>query len=322
MNKITVRNNLNQVVSYLPDKNFDFMVRMASGPIGWLLGTISFQRLSKIAKVWDENTMVEGMNFLIETANRSRVFYPIYTDEEKQTDKGKRLTGLACFYQKNTAKLAMVIPGGGYGSIATMQEGYPVAKALYEKNYSVVVLQYRCGRYAKAPNTMDDLAQAMRVVLKNADEWKIDPEDYAVIGFSAGGHLAASFGTEALGYARYDLPKPGVMVLGYPVITMGKFSHDGSRKNLLRSRKDLWDAYSIEKQITENYPKTFVWQCNRDNTVPIENTRLLAETLKEHGVPYIYETFSSDAHGWGLATGTVAQGWLERAVQFWENQTT
>lgn len=103
---------------------------------------------------------------------------------------------------------------------------------------------------------------------------------------------------------------------------MEKFSYDGSRKNLLRSRKDLWDAYSIEKQITENYPKTFVWQCNRDNTVPIENTRLLAEALKEHGVPYIYETFSSDAHGWGLATGTVAQGWLERAVQFCENQTT
>jgi hypothetical protein len=69
---------------------------------------------------------------------------------------------------------------------------------------------------------------------------------------------------------------------------MEKFSYDGSRKNLLRSRKDLWDAYSIEKQITENYPKTFVLQCNRDNTVPIENTRLLAEALKEYGVPYIY----------------------------------
>jgi acetyl esterase/lipase len=71
--------------------------------------------------------------------------------------------------------------------------------------------------------------------------------------------------------------------------------------------------------ITSSFPPSFVWQCNQDNIVPIENTEMLVKSLKEKGVPYAYEVFQSKAHGWGIGKGTEAEGWVDRAIDFWRD---
>jgi acetyl esterase/lipase len=320
VNRFKANSTLNQVVRSLPDQSYGFMVRMGSGIAGWIVGTFPFTKFEKMARgIWSSESMAEGMNFLSQEANRQRVFYPIWDEQAKKEDPAKKLTGMAAFVQDRPSQFILICAGGGYAGVATMQEAYPVAKALYEVGYSAFVLQYRTGKAALAPNPLEDLAQALRVILMNAEKFQLNTDDYGIIGFSAGGHLAASFGLENIGYAHYGLPRPGMMILAYPVITMGECTHAGSRDNLLdKNNTQQIDRYSVEKHITERYPKTFLWQCDHDKTVPVENSRLLVQALKNSQVPYVYETFPSDAHGWGLGTGTVAEGWLDRALEFWQ----
>ena len=324
MQKLTKKDNLNKVVRVLPDQSMDYMIRMSSGIAGKLLGTISFEKMSNMAKVWDADMIADGMNFLVDMSNKQKVFYSFWAESELKSDKEKRKTGLAAFLQSHESKFVVVCAGGGYGSVATMQEAFPVAKALYEKGYHVFVLQYRCGKAAKAPNPLEDLANAIQFILVHEQEFKIDISDYAIVGFSAGGHLVAEFGTENLGYKHYSLPKPGILILGYPVITMLKYTHLGSRDNFLgkedREDAEVQERFSVECHISKDYPKTYVWQCDHDNTVPIKNTELLVEAFEKNCVPYRYETFHSDAHGWGLGNHTKAEGWLNRAVDYWRNE--
>ena len=112
------------------------------------------------------------------------------------------------------------------------------------------------------------------------------------------------------------------MLLSYPVITMTEKTHKGSRNCLLGKKADagLVGAYSVEKQVTADYPPSYVWQFDQDNMVPIDNTKLLVEKLKECKVKHQYETFPGTAHGVGLGIGTPAEGWLERAIEFWEKE--
>ena len=107
-------------------------------------------------------------------------------------------------------RFVVICAGGGYGSCCTMIEGIPLTKRLNELGISAFVLYYRVGEKAHIPNPMDDLARAVSYILKRAEEFDVSDE-YGVMGFSAGGHLAATFGTEAIGYKKYGLPKPGMM---------------------------------------------------------------------------------------------------------------
>lgn len=322
MRKFTAKSNLNQVLRALPDRKYGFMIRMGNGLAGAAVGALSFERLAKMAGgVWNAESIAEGMTFVVNQAHHRQVFYPIWSEVEQEKDPSKKKTCLAAFFQDKPSKFVVICAGGGYGAVATMQEAFPLAQQLYACGYSVFALQYRTGKAALAPAPMDDLAEALRFIFSHKKEWHIDTYDYALMGFSAGGHLAACFGLESTGYAHYGLPRPGMMILGYPVITMGELTNPGSRKNLL-GKVDIHEAklierYSIERNISKSFPKTYVWQCDNDIAVPIQNTQMLVNALSENGIPYQYETFPSDAHGWGLGTETPAQGWLGRALHFW-----
>lgn len=120
---------------------------------------------------------------------------------------------------------------------------------------------------ARYPAPMEDLARALGDILNRAEELNLETDGYSIWGSSAGGHLAASFGTEAMGYAKYGLPKPGALVLCYPVVTMGEKTHLGSRNNLLGEapEADMIALASVERQITPAYPPTFVWCGDADH---------------------------------------------------------
>lgn len=220
-------------------------------------------------------------------------------------------------------KAVIICPGGGYSLVWSPGEGYPVAARLNEMGYHAFVVNYRTGPQAQAPGPMDDLAVSVRFILEHAGQFQADLSDYAVMGFSAGGHLAASFGTEALGWRHYGLPRPSTMILCYPVITMGPWSEPTSRSCLLGRHLDGPDfvrLYSVEEQVTSAYPSTYLWQCTEDAVVPIQNSRFLDRRLTALSIPHLYETYPGPDHGTGLADGTAAQGWLERAVAFWQAQ--
>ncbi len=219
-----------------------------------------------------------------------------------------------------THPVAIICPGGGYHWVVSFNEGMPYAEKLNKMGVSAVVVHYRCGEKYPYPTPQDDLARAVRTVLRNAKRWNLDVDGYSVWGSSAGGHLAASFGTENMGYKKYGLPKPGALVLVYPVITMQEASaHAGSRKQLLgaESTEEMRHFASIEKQVSANYPPTFVWCGLADGTVDPENSRMMAEALQNAGVEYRYFAFEGVNHAVGVGEGTPCEGWLEDAAAFW-----
>ena len=271
---------------------------------------------------WNAQSMADGYNRLLEIAKTGRKIYYSLWDEQADTVLKERY--LVHFAVEEKAPFVIVCAGGGYLGCASMIEAYPTCVHLNQMGYHAFVLNYRCGENAKAPNPLDDMAYAVSFILEHAEELGVDETDYAIAGFSAGGHLAACFGTESVGWKSYSLPAPSAVFLGYPVITLGDKSH-GSTREMFLGKENLGDVqliqkYSVEQQITPSYPPTFVWQCEQDDTVPIENTQAMAKALAENMVPYIYETFNSDAHGWGAGDDTLAAGWIERAVSFWEKE--
>ena len=273
---------------------------------------------------WNPEAMAEGFERVSEICESGKkVYYPLWTEEEAEKDPAVKARYLIHFPVEKKAPFLLLSCGGAYFGAASMIEGYHTCKEINDLGYHVFTLNYRAAADAKAPNPIEDMAIAVRYILDHADELNVDTANYAVGGFSAGGHLAASFGTERNGWKKYDLPAPVAEVLSYPVITMGEYTHEDSRKNFLQDEADNEEAricWSVEKQISPAYPATYVWQCDKDNAVPVQNTQLLVQALKDNGVPVQYETFDSEWHGWGSGKGTLAEGWTTRAVAFWEKQ--
>lgn len=218
--------------------------------------------------------------------------------------------------------VAIICPGGGYRRVCSFIEGHPYAKKLNAMGYHAVVVYYRVNVLARYPAPQNDLARAVREVHAKAEAWNLDMEGYSVWGSSAGGHLAASFGTKNMGYAHYGLPKPGTLILTYPVVTMGEKAHPGSRNFLLGDNPTEEEIHfaSIERQIDCEYPPTFLWWGDSDGTVDPDNSRMLRKALEDHQVPCVCTEYAGVDHGIGIGKGLPCEGWFENAVAFWELQ--
>lgn len=216
---------------------------------------------------------------------------------------------------------AMICPGGGYAIISNAMEGAPIAKKLNERGYAAFVLRYRCRQQAHFPAPMDDLARALRDVLSRQQELGIKAEHYSVWGASAGGHLAATFGTCSMGWEHYHLPRPEALILSYPVITMGKEGHAETRKNLLGTNPDqaMIEQTSVEKQITKAYPATFIWYGKADTEVSPKNSLLLKAELDKKNIANRLIAYDHVGHGVGLGENTECARWFDEAVQFWKD---
>lgn len=211
--------------------------------------------------------------------------------------------------------------GGAYGGIAPT-EGEPVAVQLLARGFNACVLQYDV-KPAVFPTALQELALAVALVRDNAAQFNIDPNRIVVAGFSAGGHLTASLGvlwhhaflSEKCGMANERF-RPNGLVLSYPVITSGKYAHQGSIRNLLGSRygdPELMELVSLEKQVTPNMPPTFLWHTFEDEAVFTENSLLLAAAMRRVNVKFEMHIFPEGPHGFSLATAEVA-GENERMI--------
>lgn len=214
----------------------------------------------------------------------------------------------------------LIIPGGGY-IMTSDRESEPIAMKFAEAGYQAFILRYSC-EPSRYPTSLLEAAEAMRLIHEHADEWHINTSHIAVIGFSAGGHLAANLATTtgdddltAAGYDPDDV-RPDALMLVYPVITGGKFAHRPSFDALLGpDRKDdpTWlDKLSIEKHIDKKTPPVFVWHTMTDATVPVENTLLLIQACHAANISIETHLFPEGRHG--VALGNWETSWHKDPV--------
>ena len=216
----------------------------------------------------------------------------------------------------NIHPVAIICPGGGYKMVCDFREGKPIAEYLNKKGINAFVLRYRFRKQAHYPNPQDDLAKAVKELIDHRKEWNLDLDKLSIWGFSAGGHLAATYGFE---YSKYNLPKPHTLVLIYPVITLGERTHKGTKKYLIgadASQEEIINR-SIFPHVDANYPRTFIWCGDKDKSVPPINSNMMVQALQRYNVEHVYKMYTGVGHGVGLAIGTNAEGWIEEAIKFW-----
>ena len=202
----------------------------------------------------------------------------------------------------------VVCPGGAYMERAD-HEGEPVAHWLCSLGVAGLVLDYRVAPY-RHPAPLQDAQRAVRIVRTRADEWNIDPRRVGILGFSAGGHVAISAATLFdRGKADDDDPvarqssRPDMLIACYPVVTFGQYGNEPSMINLLGEDPDpeLRKHLSLETRVTAETPPAFLWHTADDQSVPVENSLMLAAELSRCGVPFALHVFPHGEHGLGLA---------------------
>lgn len=238
------------------------------------------------------------------------------------------LTPYPCSAAGGSAAAVIVFPGGGYQMRAD-HEREPIAEWLNGIGIAAFVLDYRVSPY-RHPVPMMDGKRAVRWVRNHAAAYGVDPGRIGILGFSAGGHLAATVGTHYDGGVPDDADpveressRPDAMVLCYPVISFGPPRHSGSMTNLLGEHPDpaLVEDLSNEKRVTAATPPSFLWHTSADAAVPVENSLLFASALGRAGVPFSLHVYPNGAHGLGLAKGTPGAEEWTRACRTWFAET-
>jgi len=226
---------------------------------------------------------------------------------------------------KKSGAATIICPGGGYAHLAD-HEGQPVAEWLNTLGVTAFVLKYRLGPRYHHPAPMQDAARAIRIVRARASEWGLDPQRIGILGFSAGGHLAATAGThfdsgkpDASDVLERVSSKPNLMILIYPVITMRDQTHAGSKKNLLGAEPspELVALLSNEEQVTKETPPTFLVHTMNDSAVPVENSLLFVSALRKAGVAFEFHLYERGPHGFGLGgKDPILTTWPDRCADW------
>ena len=236
------------------------------------------------------DTTVEIVNTLGgRAAGGDVVFYDIYTDEEKAADPDKEDTGLFFFWGDPGGKTAICNAGGGFVYVGAMQDSFPHVLALSKQGYNAFALIYRPG----AQTACEDLARAIAFLHEHAAELNIDMTDYSLWGGSAGARMAAwlgTYGTETFGEQAY--PRPAAVIMQYTGLS----------------------------EVTRDEPPTYCCVGTGDGIAPYRVMEELVRRIRANGTDAEIEVFDGLPHGFGLGEGTVAEGWIGRAIEFWEQQ--
>lgn len=217
--------------------------------------------------------------------------------------------------------MVVVVPGGGYCYVSP-READPIALQFAAAGYHTAILTYSTGEAARDHLPLRQLAQALALLRENAARWNIRPDQIAVCGFSAGGHLAMSSAVMEIPGVS-DQQRPDAVILSYPVITAGEYAHRGSFVQLAGSEdRAAQRPFTLEDKITPQTPPVFVWHTMEDRSVPVENTLMLLGALHKAGVPCEAHLFEKGAHGTSLNTAEVdspdphRHHWVELALEW------
>ncbi|MBR3399759.1 MAG: alpha/beta hydrolase [Prevotella sp.] len=198
---------------------------------------------------------------------------------------------------KNTRRAVVICPGGGYSHLAIEHEGYDWATFFNQEGIAAIVLKYRMP-HGKYEVPISDAEEAIKLVRERSAEWRINPDDVGIMGFSAGGHLASTIATHSVKDA-----KPNFQILFYPVISMNpEFTHRGSHDNLLgeKPRKKREIEFSNDMQVSRTTPRAWIaLSFNDDVVMPINGSNYYTELYK-HDVPACIHVYPTGGHGWGF----------------------
>lgn len=235
---------------------------------------------------------VEIVNYMKDrVTDGEQIFYDIYSEEEKEADPAKEDTGLFFFRGDPGAKTAIVNAGGGFMYVAAMHDSFPQALELAKNGYNAFALIYRPG----ADTACEDLARAIAYLHEHAQELQIDMTDYSLWGGSAGARMAAwlgSYGTAYFGEEEY--PAPAAVIMQYTGLS----------------------------SVTGQEPPTYACVGTSDYIASYESMEQYISRLRKNGTNAEIEVFTGLSHGFGLGEGTVADGWINRAMDFWQQNSS
>ena len=281
-----------KVTDVINDEVFDGYGRLIFPVDMQISDNLTLKNINTILPWYSEiNTdkTVEIVNYMKEKAGSGQqIFYDIYSDDEKKSDLDKQNTGLFFFKGNTGAKSAIVNAGGGFMYVAGMHDSFPHALELSKKGYNAFALIYRPG----ARTACEDLARAIACLHEHADELGIDMSDYSLWGGSAGARMAAwlgAYGTSAFGEKQY--PKPAAVIMQYTGLS----------------------------EVTGDEPPTYACVGTSDGIASYRSMERYISRIKNNGTNAQIEVFDGLSHGFGLGHNTVADGWLDRAVMFWED---
>ena len=268
----------------------------------------------------------KGLNLVIENYNNGvQVTHSFYTDAEKAADRTKNNTGLFYFPAKaENARFALILAGSGANESAELEEGACTAWQLHELGYAAFILRYRVWTDASDDAPLEDIGRAMQYIEEHAAEFGIQPEQYAIVGYSMGGHLTGLFGTESVGYQHYNVPKPAALLLGYPINDMTYIKPIYHVIQDIGAYGPKYYTRNLSDEITPDYPATYHWHGVNDTLlkelVYWRQGPQLEAALQANHVKHVYRVFNNAPHVCGIGTGTDAENWLVEATAFWEEQ--
>ncbi|MCG6189967.1 alpha/beta hydrolase [Maribellus maritimus] len=233
--------------------------------------------------------VVEALNRMIDDVNEgSNIFYDFYTEEQKQSNPSKENTGLFFFRGNPGAPFTIICPGGGFSYVGSLHEGFPLAKVVSDKGYNAFVIRYRIGGEQIAS---EDLAAAISYIFRNAAELGIDTVDYSLLGGSAGARMVGDIALRGVAaYGGDNLPKPATAII----------------------------AYTGQSTYSSSFSPTFITVAANDGIVNINTVENRVANLRNAGVEVEYQRYERAGHGFGIGTGSDAEGWLDLAIDFWE----
>lgn len=270
----------------------------------------------KVVSLW-ENTVPDAIN------SNTYMEDEIFEDGILKSTSRVSLPTLSIFLPKkelSNGTAVVICPGGGYSHLAINKEGFKVAKWLNTLGITAFVLKYRLPNDEimknKTIGPLQDAQEALRFVRRNAEQWNVKVDKIGIMGFSAGGHLAATLSTQ---YNKkiYKVSdsisaRPNFSILIYPVISMiDGITHNGSKNNLLGNAPSevLIKKYSNELQVTSKTPPTFLIHATDDTSVPVTNSINYYLALKDNTIPVEMHVFQKGGHGFGLGMENTSKNW-------------
>ena len=249
-------------------------------------GTLGTLRLTWYTCINPSRT-VDIVNYMLDEVHEGRkIFYSIYPDDDPRA----RDTGLFFFRGNSGAKFAVCNAGGGFVYVGAMHDSFPHALELSRKGYNAFALIYRPG----ADTACEDLARAIAFIHEHAEELGVDVKNYSLWGGSAGARMSAwlgTYGTETFGDRAY--PRPSAVIMQYTGLS----------------------------EVTGSEPPTYACVGTNDGIASYRTMQRRINAIRANGTNAKIEIFSGLSHGFGLGEGTVAEGWIDNAVRFWENNS-
>lgn len=227
---------------------------------------------------------------------------------------------------KENGTAIIICPGGGYGMLAYDHEGMAVAKRFAESGITAFVLKYRLPSDEimkdRAIGPLQDAQRALQLVRENAATWHVDPNKVGIMGFSAGGHLAATatthFYNPVIDVKKGQSVRPDFAMLIYPVISMGQYTHGGSKENLIgkNASAEMVKLYSNELQVKADTPPVFLVHAEDDGAVPPQNSMQFYNAMIDNKVKGELNMYQAGGHGFGMVNKTTTDEWFIRGLNW------